>query len=101
MKKLDTHGSYTRASICVGCITDTIHCWERRIMLYQMVGGRECEQLAGAGQLLLSIFIYVYPEASSDQIIAFIHSNGGDIYSRPQITDRCRELELTRKRAST
>jgi len=69
-------------------------------MPYIMSGGRECDQLPGSGQLLLSICVHIYPEASSDEIAIFILSNGGDIYSCPQITDRCSELELTRKRAS-
>ena len=100
MENLDTSGSYTRASKCAGCSTDTIHRWERRIMQYRTAGNREHEQLADADQLLLSICIYVYPEIWSDQITAFVHSNGGDIYSQPQMTDRCRKLDLTRKRAS-
>ena len=65
-----------------------------------MTGGRQREQLTGPDQLLLSICIYIYPAASSDEIAAFIHASGGDIYTRPQISDRCNELELTRKRAS-
>ena len=84
----------------VGCSILSIRRWEKRIMLYRMAGGRERKQLIGADQLLLSICIYIYPEASSDEIAIFIHSNGGDIYTRQQITDRCSELELTRKRAS-
>ena len=44
-----------------------------------MAGGRDREQLTGADQLLLSICVFIYPEASSDKIAAFIHSNGGDI----------------------
>ena len=100
VNNLHTYGNYRRAALSVGYSAQSVRRWERRIIPFRMAGGIEREQLTGADQLLLSICIYVYPEASSDQIAAFIHSNGGDIYSRPQITDRCRELELTRKRAS-
>ena len=97
---LENRRSYVLASQRIQCSTSSIRRWERRIMPYRMSGGRPREQLTGPDQLLLSICIYIYPSASSDEIAAFIHSNGGDIYTRPQISDRCIELELTRKRAS-
>ena len=65
-----------------------------------MTNGAQREQLTGADQLLLSICMFIYPTASNDKIAAFIHPNGGDIYTRQKITDRCNELQLTRKRAS-
>ena len=65
-----------------------------------MAGGRQRDHFTGADQLLLSIYIYIYPSASLDETAIFIHSNGGDIYTQPQISNRCRELDLTRKRAS-
>ena len=67
---------------------------------YKMFGGRPHEQLTGPDQLLLIICIYIYPAVSSYEIAIFIFSNGGEIYLRPQISDRCAELELSRKRAS-
>jgi len=92
--------SYVRAAHRIECSTSSIRRWERRILPYRMTGGRQREQLTGPDQLLLSICIYIYPAASSDEIAAFIHASGGDIYTRPQISDRCNELELTRNRAS-
>ena len=77
VNNLQTYGSYRRAALSVGCSTQSVRRWERRIIPFRMAGGIEREQLTGADQLLLSICIYVYPEASSDQIAAFIHSNGG------------------------
>ena len=65
-----------------------------------MNGNRQREQLTGADQLLLSICLFIYPAATLDQIAIFIYGNGGDIYTRPQISDRCRESELTRKRSA-
>ena len=69
-------------------------------MPYRMTGGRQREQLTGGDQLLLSLCLFIYPDASTDEIAIFIHSSGGDIYTRPQISERCRELNLTRKRTS-
>ena len=54
----------------------------------------------GAGSIAAKYMCIHLPSASSDEIALFIFSNGGDIYSRPQISDCCAELELSRKRAS-
>ena len=97
---LNESRSYILASQRIHCSTSSIRRWERRVLPYRMSGGRPREQLTGPDQLLLSICIYIYPAASSDEIAIFIYSNGGDIYSRPQISDRCAELELSRKRSS-
>lgn len=98
MKNLTTYGSYT--AISEGHSILHIQCWDRRIIAYHMAGNRECEQLTGTNQLLLSICVFVYTEASSDESTAFVHSNGDNIYSQPQTTDRCRERDLARNRAS-
>jgi len=100
INNLTTYGNHRRAALHVGCSISSIRRWERRIMPYRMSGGAPREQLTGADQLLLSICLFIYPDAQSDEIAAFIHSSGGGIYTRPQITDRCTELELTRNRSS-
>ena len=68
-------------------------------MTYRMAGDSQRDQLTGTNQLLLSIYIYIYPTASLDKIAIFIHSNGGDIYARPLISEQCRALDLTWKQA--
>ena len=100
INSLEREESYQIAACTTGCSTSSVRRWARRILPYRMSGGPQRESLTGADQLLLSICLFIYPEASADEIAIFIHVNGGDIYSRPQITDRCNELELTRKRAS-
>jgi len=100
MNTLEREGSYHIAARTTGCSTSSVRRWARRILPYIMSGGTQRESLTGADQLLLSICLFIYPAAASDEIAIFIHANGGDIYSRPQITDRCNELELTRKRSS-
>ena len=49
---------------------------------------------SGADQLLLTIYLYIYPHVSSDEIAAFIDANGGGTYSRPDISKRCRKLHM-------
>ena len=100
INKLVTDGSYIQAARTAGCSTSSVRRWERRILPYRMSGGRQREQLTGADQLLLSICVFIYPAASNDEIALFIYTNGGDIYTNPQITERCIELDLTRKRTS-
>ena len=49
---------------------------------------------------MLSIAIYIYHNASLEKVCAFIHANGGNIYFRQIITDRCNQLNISRKRFS-
>ena len=93
-------GCYLTAAHRAGCCTRTIRRWEERSIPYRMAGGPQRDSLTGADQLLLTICIFIYPDASSDEIANFIFSNGGDVYSRPQITERCTDLSYTRKRGS-
>jgi len=51
-------------------------------------------------QLLLGICLYIYTDASSDKNCAFVHANGGEIYSQKRVSKRCKELELLQKRSS-
>ena len=77
---LNESRSYTLAAQRVYCSTSSVRRWERRILPYRMSDGRNQEQLTGPDQLLLSICLYIYPAASSDEIAIFIYSNGGDVY---------------------
>lgn len=97
---LDEHQDYDLASETVGCCADSVRRWERRLTPYRMNGGAGRNNLVGEDQLLLSICLYIYPDASADEICTFIVANGGDVYSRPDITKRCNELGVTRKRSS-
>ena len=94
---IETHGSIRVAARIIDCSTSSLRRWQHRILPYRMSGNNQREQLTGSDQLLLSICLFIYPAASLDQIAIFIYGNDGDIYTRPQISDRCRELELARK----
>ena len=89
-----------QASIQYGCSARSIRRWRNRLDPYRMTGGVEREALTGMDQLLLTIGLFVYPAATEDQLCAFILVNGGDIYTREQISERCKDLQLTRKRCS-
>ena len=100
MNSLEREGSYQIAARTTGCSTSSVRRWARRILPYRISGGAQRESLTGADQLLLSICLFIYPAAAADEIAIFIHVNGGEICTRPQIIDQCNELELTRKKAS-
>jgi len=50
--------------------------------------------------MLLTLCIFTFPQASSDEVAIYILENGGAIYSRQAISERLNELKLTRKRVS-
>ena len=83
-----------------GCCLKSIYNWQERVQPYRMTGGAERSVITGYDQLLLSIGLFIYPNATADELCMFIHANGGDTYTRAQISDRCKELNITRKRAS-
>ena len=49
--------------------------------------------------MLLTLCIFTFPQASSDEVAIYILENGGAIYSRQAISERLNELKLTRKMA--
>ena len=42
-----------------------------------------------------------WPDATLDEMAVFIYNEGGGLYSRQAISNRLRELDITKKRAST
>ena len=50
--------------------------------------------------MILCICLLIYPDEEADKIRSFIIANGGLVYSRQDISKRCKELELTRKMSS-
>lgn len=78
----------------------TLENWLERITPYEMAGGRERTALVGIDQILLTFFVWLYPDAEHDEIATFIVNNGGGIYSRQLICRRLKELRFSRKVAS-
>jgi hypothetical protein len=88
------------AAAMFGCSTRSIQRWQTRLIPFRMSGGAEREKLTGYDQLLLVIGLFIYPSASSDQLCTFIVANGGDVYEREDVSRRCEDLSITRKRSS-
>jgi transposase len=81
----------------------SIRRWQQRLIPHRQTGNRENTCLRGFHQILLSTFVFAYPEATLDKIATFIanSSDDGIIYSRHHISERLKQLGLSRKRAST
>ena len=92
--------NYDLAAATIGCSAISVRRWENRAMPHRMCGGVQKQSITGADQLLLSICLYIYPDASTDDICIFIIANGGAVYNRQIVTRRCIDLGLTRKRSS-
>ena len=100
LQTLGEYQDYRTAADRIGCHSSSVRRWEYRVRPYRMTGGRQKENLCGMDQMLLSICLFIYPDAQSDKIYAFIIANGGATYTRQDISKRCTELSLTRKRSS-
>ena len=73
--------NYEEATDRIGCSKRSVLRWQSRLSPYRMCGGTNKQHLTGADQLLLSICLYIYPEANTDELCTFIIANGGDVYS--------------------
>jgi len=79
----------------------SIHRWEVGILSKRMTGNKEKETITGFDHFLLAFYLLAYPDCEFDEACAFIYNNGGGIYSRQDVSFRLKELDVTRKKAST
>ena len=78
-----------------------IYRWKHRIHPFQQSGNHERMEMKGLDQLLLTMYVFLFPRIGSDEISTFIYINGGSLgIARATISERCKELKITRKRAS-
>ena len=57
--------------------------------------------VVGVDLLNLVTYITAWPDATLDEMAAFIYNKGGDLYSRQAISNCLQDLDVTRKKAST
>ena len=60
-----------------------------------------CTQLVGIDMMNMVTFLIAYPDASLDEIAVFIYNEGGELYDNSTISRRLKELQITKKKAST
>ena len=75
--------------------------WEERLDRYRRTGNQERSSLVGADQLLLVLAITIYPDSNEDEIATFIYNEGGGLYPNSTLSNRLKELNISRKVVST
>jgi GH24 family phage-related lysozyme (muramidase) len=76
--------------------------WEAEgVHAKRMTGNKQKDTVTGFDQFLLSFYTLVYPDFELNEAAAFIYNNGGGIYSRQDLSKRLKEMDVTRKKAST
>ena len=81
--------------------SSTVYRWIERVRPYRMAGNKDSNRLVSFDLFLLSLCIFMHPDATQDQIATFIFNEGGGLYSRSDISRTLADLKVTRKRSST
>ena len=79
----------------------SIYRWNLRPEPFCQTGNGSRTSIIGADLLSLVTYITAWPDATLDEMAAFIYNEGGDLYSRQTISRRLGELNITKKMAST
>ena len=69
--------SYVLAANSVGCCKESVRRWDNRLIPYRMGGGMAKHNLTGEDQLLLSICLFIYPNALANDLCLLIFENEG------------------------
>ena len=79
----------------------SIYQWADRLWPFRQTGNRERTTIVGVDLLSLVTYITAWPDATLNKMVVFIYNKGGGLYSHQAISNRLRELDITKKRAST
>ena len=66
-----------------------------------MTGNKERQSIIGLDLILLAVFYSIWPCGDADEACIFIFNNGGDVYTRNDVSKRMKDIQMTRKVAST
>ena len=76
----------------------SIYRWDVHPGPYRQTGNRPGTTVVGVDLLNLVTYITAWPDATLDEMAAFIYNEGGDLYSRQAISNCLKDLDVTRKR---
>ena len=79
----------------------SIYRWDVRPEPFRQTGNGPRTTVVGINLLNLVTYITAWPDATLDEMAAFIYNKGGDLYSRQAISNCLQDLDVTRKKAST
>ena len=67
---------------------------------HRMCDSKEKSELVGLDLVLLGVLSLIYPLSSQDEMVMYIYSEGGGVYSRQLISLRLAELNVSYKKVS-
>ena len=81
----------------------SIYRWDVRPEPFRQTGNGPQMTVGGVNLLNLITYITAWPDASLDEMAAFIYNEGEDLYlySHQAISNRLQDLDVTRKKAPT
>jgi hypothetical protein len=74
--------------------------WLGRLSPHPRTGNCARMQIVGTDLINLVVFLFTHPDATIDEIAAYLYNEGGDMYSSQQISRRLKELDITKKISS-
>ena len=77
LQTIGVYQNYQMAADRIGCASNSVRRLEQCVRSYRMMGGRQRKNLCAMYQMLLSICLFIYPDAQADKICSFIIANGG------------------------
>ena len=89
------------AGEAIEVLLSSIYRWAIRLEPYRQTGNAERTQIRGADLLNIVTYITTWPDATLDEMVVFVYNEGRVLYSRQTISKRLKELEITKKKAST
>ena len=79
----------------------SIYRWEVRLNPFRPTGNHASATIVGTEVLLLSLFIVAHPDATLNEMAAFLYNEGCRLYSESSVSKRLSDLKVTKKKAST
>ena len=78
----------------------SLYCWEERCSPHCQIGAPARTVIMGVDMIHLVTFLIAHSDSTMDEMVAFIYNEGGSLYSNQRISERLKDLAVTKKKAS-
>jgi hypothetical protein len=78
----------------------SLYRWEERCSPYRQTGAPARMAIVGVDMIHLATFLIAHSDSPMDEMAAFIYNEGGALYSNQRISERLKDLAITKKKAS-
>jgi len=78
----------------------SLYRWEERRSPYRQTGAPARTAIVGVDMIHLATFLIAHSDSTMDEMAAFIYNEGGALYSNQRISERLKDLAVTKKKAS-